>query len=98
MLFKVVIGAGVGHLTAQGLLTPMALFYFILALVGLLNSAISLYYYMSIARIMVFEKSEDDVPLGDDLLDRCYAAALAVPTFALLYFTPILEFIQWTAR
>ena len=98
MLFKVVIGAGVGHLTGRGLLTPMALFYFVLALVGLLNSAISLYYYMSIARTMVFEKPLDDVPLGDNFMDRFYAGALAVPTLALLYFTPVLDLIQWTAR
>jgi NADH-quinone oxidoreductase subunit N len=98
MLFKVVIGAGVGHLTAQGFLTPMALFYFLLAIIGLLNSAISLYYYMSIARTMVFEKSEDDTPLGDDLLDRCYAGVLAITTLVLLNFSPILVLIQWTAR
>jgi NADH-quinone oxidoreductase subunit N len=97
MLFKVVIGAGLDHMQNGGM-TPGAVFYFALALVGVLNSAISLFYYMRIARTMVFDKATDETPLGDDLADRLGAALFAVPCLALLYFAPVLDLIQWTAR
>jgi len=98
MLFKVVIGAGLSHMSSSGALTPMAVFYFAVALIGLLNSAISLYYYMTIARAMALEKPLDDLPLGDDTLDRAYAALFVAPTILLLHFTPVLQLIQLTAR
>ena len=98
MLFKVVIGAGLTQMTTAGVLTPMAIFYFAVALIGVLNSVVSLYYYMTIMRAMAFEKPEDDTPLGDTAVDRVYAAALAAPTLALLYFAPVLQLIQLTAR
>jgi NADH-quinone oxidoreductase subunit N len=98
MLFKVVIGAGLTQMTIAGLMTPMAVFYFAVALIGLLNSAISLYYYMKIARSMAFDKPLDDQPLGDDLGDRVYATLLAAPTLILLYFAPVLDFIRFAGR
>lgn len=98
MLFKVVVGAGLTQMTAAGALTPMALFYFAVALIGVLNSVVSLYYYMTIIRAMAFDKPEDDTPLGDTSVDRVYAAALAAPTLALLYFAPVLQLIQLTTR
>ena len=93
MLFKVVVSAGLGHLNAAGHVTPMAAFYLLVALIGVLNSAVSLYYYMRIARAMAFEKAGDDRPLGDDLLDRAYAAAFMAPSILLIYFAPILQLI-----
>ena len=98
MLFKVVVGAGLTQMSAAGALTPMAGFYFAVALIGVLNSAISLYYYMTIIRAMAFEMPEEGSPLADNALDRVYAAAFAVPTLALLYFAPVFELIKWTAR
>jgi NADH-quinone oxidoreductase subunit N len=93
MLFKVVVGAGLSNMNAAGHITPMTAFYLLLALIGVLNSAVSLYYYMRIARAMAFEKAADDRPLGDDPLDRAYAAAFMVPAVALIYFAPILQLI-----
>jgi NADH-quinone oxidoreductase subunit N len=93
MLFKVVVGAGLSNMNAAGHITPMTAFYLLLALIGVLNSAVSLYYYMGIARAMAFEKAADDRPLGDDPLDRAYAAAFMVPAVALIYFAPILQLI-----
>jgi NADH-quinone oxidoreductase subunit N len=98
MLFKVVIGAGLSHMSSSGALTPMAVFYFVVALIGFLNSVISLYYYMTIARAMALEKPVDDLPLGDDAMDRAYAALFLAPTILLLYFAPVLQLIQLTAR
>jgi NADH-quinone oxidoreductase subunit N len=92
MLFKVVVGAGLDAM-AGGALTPRAWFYFILALVAAINSAISLYYYMKIARVMVFEKADDGAPLRVDVLDGAYALLFAVPTVALIYFAPVLKLI-----
>ncbi len=94
MLFKVVIGAAITHMSAAGAMSWMAWFYLAVALVGLLNSAISLYYYMTIARAMAFRDAEDDRPLGDTRLDRVYAAAFAVPVLVLLYFVPVLNLIE----
>lgn len=97
MLFKVVVAAG---LTAMGTSggPPMAVFYLILALVGVLNSAVALYYYMRIVRSMAFEEPAEDSPLGESLADKIYGAAFALPVLALLYFVPILRLIEWAGR
>lgn len=96
MLFKVVMSAGVANM-ADGAITPMAGFYFLLALVGMLNSVVSLYYYMNIAKVMVFDKPADGATaLGENGLDRALAGVLAVPVLVLLSFTPVLELIGLT--
>ena len=92
MLFKVVVSAGITHL-ADGQMTLASGCYFFLALAGVLNSAISLYYYMKFARSMAFEKPDDEAPLGEPWPDRALAGALAAPTLLLLYFPPVLGLI-----
>ena len=72
--------------------------YYVLAVIGVLNSAISLYYYMTIIRAMAFEMPEEGSPLTDNAMDRLYAAAFAIPTVALLYFAPVMQLIELTAR
>jgi NADH-quinone oxidoreductase subunit N len=94
IVFKVVIARAIELMGPAGAMTPMAAFYIGLAIVGVLNSAVSLYYYMNIAKTMVFERPTDDRPLGDTTGDRVLAAAFAVPTLALLYFAPVLQLIQ----
>lgn len=93
MLFKVVVGAGIAHM-AEGQFTVVAACYLFLAVAGVLNSAISLYYYMKLARTMAFEKPETEEPLGEDSFDRTLAIAFAAPTLALLFFSPVLQLIQ----
>lgn len=93
MLFKVVVGAGIAHMAA-GQMTAAAGAYFALALVGVLNSAVSLFYYMKIARVMAFDQPDDDQGLGEHWLDRAYAVAFAAPVLALLYFPPVLWLID----
>jgi len=92
-LFKVVVSAGIAHMV-EGQFTFTAACYIFLAVAGVLNSAISLYYYMKLARAMAFEKPDSDAPLGEDGLDRTLAMAFAAPTLALLFFSPVLYLIQ----
>ena len=47
-------------------------------------------------KVMAFEN--DARPLVLNLVDRSYALAFAIPTVALLFFSPILQLIQMTAR
>jgi NADH-quinone oxidoreductase subunit N len=98
MLFKVVVGAGLSQMTVNGGLTPMASFYFFVATIGVLNSAVSLYYYMTIIRAMAFEKSDDERPLGLSTIDNVITAALVIPTVGLLHFAPVLRLIEMAAR
>jgi NADH-quinone oxidoreductase subunit N len=94
ILFGVVIQAGLGAM-AGGALTPWASFYFILALVGVINSVFSLYYYMKIAKAMAFQSPEAGAPTpAVDWLDNAYAVCLAVPTLALLYIVPVLRLVD----
>jgi len=98
MLFKVVVAAAINAMDMHGGITPMAAFYLVVAFAGLINSAISLYYYMKIAKAMAFDTPADAAPIGDDAWDRLYAGALVVPTLLLLYFAPILRLLELTAR
>ncbi|WP_319588759.1 NADH-quinone oxidoreductase subunit N [uncultured Desulfobulbus sp.] len=93
MIFKVVIGAGITAMQG-GALTATSWGYLALALIGVLNSAVSLAYYMKIARVMAFEVPTDEVPLKVELLDGVYALLFAVPTVALLYFAPVLKLLE----
>ena len=93
LLFKVVLGAGISAMQ-NGAMTPVATAYIALAVIGVLNSAVSLFYYMKIAKAMVFDRAEDDAPLGVDAVDGVYALLFAGPTLALFFFfTPILRLI-----
>lgn len=93
MIFKVVVSAGIAHMT-EGQFTLVAACYIFLAVAGVLNSAISLYYYMKIVRTMAFEQSDTEEPLGEDSFDRAVAIAFAAPVIALLHFSPVLYLIQ----
>jgi NADH:ubiquinone oxidoreductase subunit 2 (subunit N) len=61
---------------------------------GVINSAISLVYYMKIARVMAFEEVTDEKPIPMNWLDRSVAITLAVATLALLYFSPVLALVD----
>ncbi|MCL5270896.1 MAG: NADH-quinone oxidoreductase subunit N [bacterium] len=94
ILFKVVVGAGVDAMRG-GALTPEAWAYFVLALIGVINSVVSLYYYMKIIKAMVFEQPEAGAaPLAEDGMDRLYAALFAVPVLAFIWFAPILALVN----
>jgi NADH-quinone oxidoreductase subunit N len=92
MLFKVVVGAGLDAML-QGSLTNGAIFFFSLALAGVLNSVVSLYYYMKIAKTMVFSSAEGYPALRFETVDYAYALILAVPVLLLLDFDILNSFI-----
>ena len=71
-----------------------------LALVGAINSVISLYYYVRIFRNMfLYSSAAPDEPLSFSRLETAIVLVLAVPTILLgLYFTPIVEFAQASVK
>lgn len=93
LLFKVVISAGVSSM-AGAAMTPDAWFYFILATIGVINSAISLVYYMKIMRAMAFERSDDTAPLWLSWTESSCAVIFAVATLLLLNPDPIMKLVN----
>jgi NADH-quinone oxidoreductase subunit N len=86
-LFGVVVEAA---LNAQG---SLSLFWWGLGLLGVLNSVVSLFYYMKIAKAMAFEAPEGcDVVVGS--WDRAFAFALMLPLFILLNFGPLVSLVS----
>ncbi|MDC0357541.1 NADH-quinone oxidoreductase subunit N [Oligoflexia bacterium] len=96
VLFKVVIGAGISTMD-QGLLTGTAGFYFLLALLGVLNSVVSLYYYMKIVKVMVFERPDEGFTFTVSIRDGVFAVVVAAPVLLFLYFGPLIEFVKGIA-
>ncbi len=64
--------------------------YYILALIGVINSVISLYYYAGIVKVMYFEKAEDPQPLKIFGLQKIVVLVLLIPIFILgIYWQPV---------
>lgn len=93
-LFFVVVGAGLGHLGEANSMTPAAMFFFVLALAGVLNSAVSLYYYMKVAKVMVFEKPVEGGAISCSVFDSTLALLFAVPLILLLNFGPAAALVK----
>ncbi|HOE95480.1 MAG TPA: NADH-quinone oxidoreductase subunit N [Candidatus Sumerlaeota bacterium] len=91
-LFEVVLSAGMAGLEGGAAAAGYA--YLALAIFGVLNSAVSLYYYMKIMRAMAFERPAIREPIDLSAADRLYALLFAVPTVALLFFTPVLRLVD----
>src|SRR5437868_13427274 len=67
----------------------------LLAVIGVLNSAVSLFYYARIIKAMYLEDALDERPLAVPAVYNWTLAALALPVLVLgLYWTPL---IQWAA-
>ena len=70
-------------------------FYWVLALIGILNSAVSLFYYARVLKAMFFSDATDTTPLPVPVVHRATALALAVPTiFFGLYWAPLMDYIK----
>lgn len=68
-----------------------------LALLGVLNSVVSLYYYVKILKSMWLDKPATEESLRLPFYHAVGLVGLAIPTIVLgLYFTPILEFAEKT--
>jgi NADH-quinone oxidoreductase subunit N len=66
----------------------------VLAVVGVLNSVISLFYYARIIRAMYLEEADATAQLGMRKLFGATSVALAVPTLALgIYWAPVYDFV-----
>jgi NADH-quinone oxidoreductase subunit N len=66
-----------------------------LAVIGILNSAVSLYYYARVLKAMFFEAPAVDAPLAVARLHSTTLALLAVPTVALfLVWSPLVRFVD----
>lgn len=84
LLFRVVVDAGMGHMV-DGHFTAQAGLYMSLAVIGLVNSAISLYYYMNLAKVMIFREAEEGEPKLSFSTASVWATALfAAPTLLLI--------------
>lgn len=72
--------------------------YLLLAVVGILNSVIALFYYTLILREMFFRKSDTSTPLRLGLVNIALITVLALPVFGLgLYWTPLVQVVTWAA-
>ncbi len=70
-----------------------------LALIGVINSVVSLYYYARILKVMFLEKpkSEVEVPVG--IYSKAFLAVLAFPSILLgIYWEPIIRAAEASAR
>jgi NADH-quinone oxidoreductase subunit N len=79
------------------LLEKASLWYYVLALVGVLNSAISLYYYARIIKAMFLTPPEAAAaePLRPDRTHTLLALALSVPVVGLgLYWVPLRTLVE----
>jgi len=66
-------------------------FYYVLALIGVLNSFLSLFYYARILKVMYLEPSEDRRPVVVGPLAVALLAVLGVPTLLFgVWFSPLL--------
>jgi len=67
--------------------------WYILALLGVLNSVISLYYYAYVVKVMYLEKLEEPEIIHTSLYHKILVLVLLIPTMVMgLYWTPVIEF------
>ena len=65
------------------------------AVVGMLNSVVSLFYYSRVVRAMFLEKSEKTAPIDVRKLFGTISLVLAVPTLVLgIYWAPVYDFVE----
>ncbi len=69
--------------------------YWVLAVIGVINSAISLYYYMKVARSMFLTPPLDETPIKAGWGYNALALVLVIPIFVVgLYWTPITRSVE----
>ena len=66
------------------------------AVIGVLNSAVSLFYYARVLKAMFFENAADDAPvLVVPRLHTVNMAIMAIPTLALfIFWSPVMRFVE----
>ncbi|HUU01385.1 MAG TPA: NADH-quinone oxidoreductase subunit N [Myxococcota bacterium] len=70
-----------------------------LAVIGVINSVISLYYYARVLKAMYFERDSGDLPaVNQKSSAAAVATVLAVPTLALgIFWQPLAQVARWSA-
>jgi NADH:ubiquinone oxidoreductase subunit 2 (subunit N) len=72
--------------------------YFPLAVIGVVNSVISLYYYFNVVRLMFFLPPKDETPIHDPpLLRVALVVTLAMTLVIGVYPQPFIELAQGAA-
>lgn len=70
-----------------------------LAVVGVLNSVISLYYYLKVVKNMFLTESENEFSYKIDLGNLLITLSLVTPTLLFgIYFKPIVEFAEQSVK
>ncbi|NOZ02915.1 MAG: NADH-quinone oxidoreductase subunit N [Deltaproteobacteria bacterium] len=78
------------------ILSQGSAFFYILALVGVANSFISLFYYARIVRVMFLDKSPDTRPVPVGALAAVVLVILAIPTILFgIWFGPLVDLAGW---
>ncbi|MGC8841414.1 MAG: NADH-quinone oxidoreductase subunit N [Candidatus Sumerlaeaceae bacterium] len=87
-------------LVKRGMTSPIASFYYVLILIALANSVISLYYYIGIIRLMAFyTPSADLAPCKPSKAARIALATAALLILAIqLYWQPLTDLAQKGVR
>ncbi len=71
-------------------------FYYALAIIGVLNSVVSLYYYASVVKAMFIDKGDREDPVPIPAFMSGLALVLAVPVVLLgIYWAPLRTYIDW---
>lgn len=79
----------------SALLTIGGTWNWVLAVVGVTNSVISIFYYARVLRAMYFEESDVEEPVDVRRLFGATTVALAVPTLLLgIYWAPVYDFVS----
>ncbi len=67
--------------------------WLILALLGVLNSVVSLFYYVSVVKAMFLKQDDELAPIQTSLYHKIMVLILVVPTLVLgVYWSPVIEF------
>ena len=67
--------------------------WYILALIGVLNSVVSLFYYISVVKVMFLKQDDEVQPIQTGWYHKILVLVLVVPTLLLgVYWTPVIEF------
>ena len=66
-----------------------------LAIIGVINTVISAYYYLKVVKVMILDHGEDESPIASGAVNAAIVVALAVAVFALFVFwTPVQQLAQ----
>jgi len=88
-----------GSAASEAVYTFGSLWCWIIAIVGILNSVISLFYYARVIRTMYLDKADSTDPVDIRKVFATVAVVLAIPTIFLgVYWSPLYDFITKSIR